>query len=1186
MDSGCSMILKLRSRVATALGLSLGIGGLALLAYMAVAQQVWMSWAEILAFSILSLSVQRSSLHLSSPGKPDSESIWVGSLVGVMDLAAVLALGAIQGGVVAVSSGLVYLVLTGLRRDRLEVRRLAVVPLFDAGLKAVMALVCGWLLGAFVAPLPLTALSIRSMPAMLGVCVAWFAIDRLGWGMLDLGQDPASRARAFAPSAVLLELLPLPFAAVVALTYTQLGWGAFGLLAVALVVVAVVTQRWADARSALERRVGELSTLDTVSRAVAEAQMDVDQLCALMYEQVRRVVDATIFHLGLFEEQSYHIRLLMREGVRQPSQAYPLVPGQGLVNWMRDSKKAILVRDMEKELDQLPAKPVYIAERPPRSALFVPLLAGQTVIGSLSVQSFRPAAYGADDLRVVSAMGNQAALAIQKARLFEQEQKRARQLETVQEVGRQLTATLELDDLFQRVVRLIRDNFGYSHVGIFTVDAERKEVRFETSASINERDVAFGVEWGQGLIGVAAQEGRPLVVNDVEQETRYRAIESLEDTKAELVIPLCLEDELVGVLDVQSDRRNAFGADDLFILQTLGDQVALAIHEARLYDAERQQAWMSTALLQVAEATGQLASLDEVLDSVVRLVPLLAGVDRCGIWLWNESLEVFVPARAYGLGPEERNAFEQLRLGLHEVPAFDLVRWQKAPLVILSEEREELLPRSMIEGFGVWEALALPLMSKGELMGVMLADYAGESRHFSEREVQLLLGLTNQVAMVLEGARLLEAQQEEVYVSTALLQVAESVNRAASVEETLATVVRITPILVGVDRCVLFLWNEDTRGLVPVQQYGFGPVELPVLWEMRLAETSPLVRQMLDGRPYVLLNSETEQSGCWPSELAPSGANEAILGLPLLSRQQVLGALFVDSRGTAERFTDRWLNILTGIANQAAMAIEADFLRQQAVGRERMERELEVARQIQVSFMPQSLPDLPGWDLAAYWQSARQVGGDFYDLFPLPPGGPGLSGEDRRWGILIADVADKGVPAALFMALSRTLFRTMALTGRPPAEVARRANQLILSDARSDLFVTLFYAILEPSGRLQYVNCGHNPPLFLRVRTGEVVELRTPGIALGVVDEDPFQAREALLDPGDAVVLYTDGITEAVNSEGEMFGRDRLTRLVQSRTQWTAMALANTIRETVASFVGDVPQSDDLTLVVVGREEN
>jgi sigma-B regulation protein RsbU (phosphoserine phosphatase) len=223
---------------------------------------------------------------------------------------------------------------------------------------------------------------------------------------------------------------------------------------------------------------------------------------------------------------------------------------------------------------------------------------------------------------------------------------------------------------------------------------------------------------------------------------------------------------------------------------------------------------------------------------------------------------------------------------------------------------------------------------------------------------------------------------------------------------------------------------------------------------------------------------------------------------------------------------------------------------------------------------------VPGWELAVIWRSAREVGGDFYDFIPLPPG----TGKETRTGVVIADVADKGVPAALYMALSRTLVRTMAIDGRPPSEAVARANDLIISDARSDLFVTLFYAILEPdSGTVAFVNAGHMPALLVRVADGSAEELRTHGMALGVVADLEFEEATAHLGPGDTIVLYTDGVIEALDAKQEMFGKERLIEVLRIHRTEPAVQLAETINETIASFVGDVPQFDDFTLVVVRR---
>lgn len=240
---------------------------------------------------------------------------------------------------------------------------------------------------------------------------------------------------------------------------------------------------------------------------------------------------------------------------------------------------------------------------------------------------------------------------------------------------------------------------------------------------------------------------------------------------------------------------------------------------------------------------------------------------------------------------------------------------------------------------------------------------------------------------------------------------------------------------------------------------------------------------------------------------------------------------------------------------------------------EKKRLELEIAREIQESFLPETVPVLRGFEVAAISRPAEEVGGDFYDFVPAPGG---------RMGIAIADVSGKGVPAALFMVLSRAMVRASA-SGEPTAEeVARRANELISADAKSGMFVTLFYALLDEEARtLRYVNAGHNPPILLRGGTGEVTLLRTRGIAMGVLVEAVMEEGEVELSEGDVVVFYTDGVTEATDGEGAQFGIDRLLGTVKRKSHLPAAALVEEIAGEVLAFAGAAPQFDDITLVVL-----
>ena len=245
----------------------------------------------------------------------------------------------------------------------------------------------------------------------------------------------------------------------------------------------------------------------------------------------------------------------------------------------------------------------------------------------------------------------------------------------------------------------------------------------------------------------------------------------------------------------------------------------------------------------------------------------------------------------------------------------------------------------------------------------------------------------------------------------------------------------------------------------------------------------------------------------------------------------------------------------------------------QLIEKERLERELELAREIQQSILPRSFPRLAGVEFAARSQPARQVGGDFYDVISLSKG---------RLGLLIADVSDKGMPAALYMALARSLIHVEAKRVPSPRQVLRNTNTLLLQMSRSDMFVTVFYAVFDPAeGSLTFARAGHDRPLILGRGHAECHSLGAQGMALGLFDHVELEEAEVGLRPGDVLVLYTDGITDASSPGGEFFGVDRLQETVCSASARTAQGLCDLIFERVARFQEDAVQHDDMAVLVV-----
>ncbi len=305
----------------------------------------------------------------------------------------------------------------------------------------------------------------------------------------------------------------------------------------------------------------------------------------------------------------------------------------------------------------------------------------------------------------------------------------------------------------------------------------------------------------------------------------------------------------------------------------------------------------------------------------------------------------------------------------------------------------------------------------------------------------------------------------------------------------------------------------------------------------------------------------------------------SVLCVPLVIKDNILGVIYVDNRLQAGIFTVSDQELLRAIASNASIAIENARLYLLAVEKGRLERELQMARQVQFSLLPTEIPQLPGWEFAVRWLPARQVSGDFYDfLFPY---------EDQP-GLAIADVSDKGMPAALFMGLTRAILRACMDHAPSPMKGIVNANRLICNDSPNSMFVTLFYAQIYPQlGKITYVNAGHNPPLIYHCcnapEDGRIHWLTKTGMALGVLPDTPYDQREVHLDPGDFMIAYTDGVVDAQNPQGEPFGVNRLQTIIQENHHETAAALIQALELALAAHVKELDPFDDITILAIKR---
>ncbi len=301
----------------------------------------------------------------------------------------------------------------------------------------------------------------------------------------------------------------------------------------------------------------------------------------------------------------------------------------------------------------------------------------------------------------------------------------------------------------------------------------------------------------------------------------------------------------------------------------------------------------------------------------------------------------------------------------------------------------------------------------------------------------------------------------------------------------------------------------------------------------------------------------------------------SILCVPLKVKDEVKGVVYADNRFEAAIFTPADLDLLSAIASIAAIAVENARLYQMAVEQGRMQRELQMAREMQTTFMPQEVPQAHGWEFASRWHPAREVAGDYYDFIPV--------GSDSI-GLVIADVTDKGAPAALFMVFSNSIVRGSVHPSIAPVDAMANANRLICAKSPNAMFVSLVYVQLDlKSGQATYVNAGHNMPLYYQHAEDRLHSLARTGMVMGIEPETPYTQRTLALEAGDFLLLYTDGLTDAIDAQGHEFGVQHLEELIRQNRHASVNEVINRLEEAIIEHSGDITPFDDITLLMVKR---
>lgn len=469
-----------------------------------------------------------------------------------------------------------------------------------------------------------------------------------------------------------------------------------------------------------------------------------------------------------------------------------------------------------------------------------------------------------------------------------------------------------------------------------------------------------------------------------------------------------------------------------------------------------------------------------------------------------------------------------------------------------------------------------PLRSGDRVLGVLNVA-APDWSAFRPETLSLLTNVGSQMGVALERARLFDLLQERHQnQETALLYFSSQLLGRMDLDDLMDFLVKSVQEILHADACALLLPDEQPGSLRFRAASGWRTNPAAAGWSLSTNGSSGPGRVMQSRQPLLVEDIQAQDATSWMPVWLQAEEFRGYAVMPLLTNGRASGALVVNQRQPWLLPQDD-LHCLHLMANQAAFAIEKARLLEEEARMQVLEKEMAIGRQIQLSLLPAAPPTVPGWEFAAYYQAAREVGGDFYDFFGLPS-------ESGRWGLVIADVTGKGVPAALFMARNLTLIRSAGLYAGSPAMALKQVNDLLCQGEPSRLLLTALHAVLDArSGRLVLANGGHCRPLLLRAGTGQIEEVVSEGLLLGMFPGAPIKEREITVEPGDLLVFYTDGVTEAMNDSREIFDEARLWATVRAEAGAGAQEVADAIVQAVHAFRGTAAPQDDLTLVVLRR---
>ena len=513
--------------------------------------------------------------------------------------------------------------------------------------------------------------------------------------------------------------------------------------------------------------------------------------------------------------------------------------GEHIIGHVAKTGNEVIANDVTQE----PRYQIVDSLAETKSEAVLPLEIESKILGVFDVQSDMRDAFDEDDLLVLRSLADNIAIAIESTRLYQDAHNRAEQLATVSEVSRAITYILDSDKLLQRIVDLINERFNFPYVHIYTIDPVQKELIFKAGAGKRtplyaQAGITYDLDAEKGILPAVVREKKTKRINDVRKEPLFLESPFAEQISgSEMAVPLIFGGDVLGILDIQSEEKGAFSSDHQKLMETLADNLAIAIRNARLYRSEKWRRQVAESLRDVASLLSENADLQEIMGAILNQLHKNLPCDIAGIWLFEDNFqteESIGNRKMYLAAYQLAETYQQD--GLDRIK-FAPDEWVENAL----EQRKPTIrkPEDPIGPLGQkfnldadYSSIAAPLHTGGEILGMLTLIHHTPGRYGTESQ-KITSAFASYAAISIENNRLFKTSQEQAWISTILLQVAQATQSLTSLDELVGTIVRLTPMVVGIKGCALFLREPNSNRFTLFDLYGFevnekdGDFELP-----------------------------------------------------------------------------------------------------------------------------------------------------------------------------------------------------------------------------------------------------------------------------------------------------------------------------------------------------------------------